>query len=78
MCVVSTDCSLIGVIQYVADNDTKQCVSSCPPLTASFVNWADMAKKLCVAKCPYNKFGDNTTLSCKDSCNNTNTVDGTR
>lgn len=66
MCVVSTDCSIVSTVQYVADNQTKQCISICPPLTPLFVNWADMNKKLCVAKCPYNKFGDNNTLKCVD------------
>lgn len=78
MCVISTDCSLVGSIQYVADNGTKQCVAGCPPLTAVFVNWADMQKKLCVAQCPYNQFGDNNTLTCKNACDNANTIDGTR
>ena len=27
-----------------------------------------MDKFLCVAKCPYNKFGDNHTLTCNDEC----------
>ena len=27
MCVVSTDCSLVGSVQYVADNLTKECLS---------------------------------------------------
>ena len=69
MCVVSTGCSINNGIQYVADNITKYCVSGCPALfsvNSTFINYADMAKFLCVAVCPYNKFGDNNTLKCVD------------
>ena len=66
MCVLSTGCSLaVNLTQYVADNLTKQCLPGCPP-HSTIINWADMTKKLCVAKCPYNKFGDNNTLRCVD------------
>jgi hypothetical protein len=27
-----------------------------------------MDKRLCVAVCPFNKFGDNNTLTCTDKC----------
>lgn len=68
MCVISTLCSLAANgTQYVADNLTKQCLPGCPP-HSTIINWADLSKKLCVAKCPDNKFGDNNTLTCVDSC----------
>jgi hypothetical protein len=75
MCVVSTDCSLVNTVQYVADNRTKQCLPGCPPLT-TVINWADLAKKLCVAKCPYNKYGDNNTLTCVDECKTAGVYNG--
>jgi hypothetical protein len=63
MCVLSTGCQIIGGIQYYADNLTKKCVSRCPEQNV-VINYADTAKLLCVAVCPWNKFGDNTTLRC--------------
>ena len=61
MCVVPIDCSVIGGKHYVADNITKKCLIQCPPLS-TVQNYADVTKYLCVAVCPHDKFGDNSTL----------------
>ena len=63
-CVVPLSCSIVGGVQYVADNTTKKCVIKCPANTAIFTNYADMVKFLCVARCPNNYYGFNTTLRC--------------
>ena len=60
MCVVSTDCSNVGGVQFVADNLTKKCISECPDQSV-ILNYADMNKFLCVAVCPHNYFGYNDT-----------------
>lgn len=61
MCVYSTGCSLVGLVQYVADNITQECLPECPNNNASYLNYADMVKKLCVAVCPHDYFGYNDT-----------------
>ena len=75
MCVVSTNCSLVGIVQYVADNKTKTCVPKCP---SDVHNFADMVKFLCVAKCPVTFFGYNSTLKCVQECKDptNNSYDG--
>lgn len=61
MCVVPLDCSIVGGVQYVADNSTKKCVQKCP---SNVHNYADMQKYLCVAVCPTGFYGYNSTLRC--------------
>jgi hypothetical protein len=65
MCVKPLGCSIVGGIQYVADNLTRTCVPKCP---ASEHNFADMAKQLCVARCPDGFYGYNSTLKCVQEC----------
>ena len=67
MCVVSTGCTVVGGIQYVADNLTKECISECPDQNV-ILNYADMNKKLCVAVCPHDYFGYNATKECQLEC----------
>ena len=64
-CVIPTDCSIVGGVQYVADNKTKKCVNKCP---SDVHNFADMNKMLCVAVCPTGYYGYNTTLKCVTQC----------
>jgi hypothetical protein len=76
MCVVSLGCSVdASSNQFVADNLTKKCVNKCP---GSVQNFADMAKFLCVAKCPQGFYGYNSTLKCVQQCKfpANNTYDG--
>jgi hypothetical protein len=42
------------------------------------MNFADMVKYLCVAKCPKNYFGFNSSLACQLACKNptNNSFDG--
>jgi hypothetical protein len=65
LCVVPLNCSLISTTQYVADNLTQTCVAICP---STVHNFADMVKFLCVAQCPLNYYGHNTTLACQAAC----------
>lgn len=65
MCVVPLDCSEVGGVQFVADNLTNKCVNKCP---SSLINYADMDKFLCVARCPPAFYGYNSTLECVQSC----------
>jgi len=69
MCVIPTSCSVNSGTPFVADNQTKYCVSGC---YNNITNWADLDKKLCVVMCPRNKFGDNSSLQCLDDCQGTN------
>ena len=55
---------MVGGVQYVADNTTKKCVIKCPVINSTFINYADMQKFLCVARCPNSYYGFNTTLRC--------------
>ena len=75
MCVVPLGCSVVGGIQYRADNKTKKCVAACP---SDVHNFADMVKYLCVAVCPTGYYGFNSTLECQTQCKNpvTNLFDG--
>ena len=74
MCVVPLNCSIVGGVQYVADNKTKTCVPICP---SDVHNFADMLKYLCVAVCPPSYYGYNSTLVCKQECKDaTNSFDG--
>lgn len=65
LCVVPLNCSKVSNNQSVADNLTKTCVEKCPDTVHNF---ADMAKFLCVARCPFGFFGHNTTLVCQTNC----------
>lgn len=67
MCVLSVHCSIIGGIQHVADNISRECLPQCPPQTVVY-NWADMAKLLCVAICPHGYYGFNSSLECQTEC----------
>jgi hypothetical protein len=65
MCVVPLGCSVVGGVQYVADNKTKTCVPICPN---DVHNFADMNKYLCVSVCPSSYYGYNSTLKCVLEC----------
>jgi hypothetical protein len=72
MCVLPIDCSTVGGIKYAADNTSRSCLSQCPPFNV-VINWADMDKQLCVAKCPTGYYGYNSTRVCQLECRDSNT-----
>ena len=37
MCVVPLNCSIVSLVQYVADNLTKSCVVKCPSINSSYI-----------------------------------------
>jgi hypothetical protein len=68
LCVVPLNCSIVSLVQYVADNLTKSCVVKCPSINSSYINYADMNKYLCVKRCPTSYYGQNDTLRCQLNC----------
>ena len=52
----------------MADNVTQKCLSECPDMTTTYLNWADFDKNLCVRTCPEGYFGYNSSKVCQTEC----------